>query len=1478
MISLKAMSGLDPFRKLTGSRLQVLVDDILLYQTLAFVKQVAAVQNSGFTVEDLKYLLRHQFDPVGKYQSDPNALVGLVQAVAGGLRQIQAQNAVPDPANTRESLIDQSLSGLFPAAVLKTLFTQLTNAQTYTASAASAAALSPDDFASAPEVTLSHDDVTNTQTLRFRGLLLDWRKAELQRLNSKPALNALLSGLLDDVQAQARTALNQSIADVLGVWASLAQYEAVALGVPEISNTNQLTPADASLSLSYNQAAQLQWLGYRGVLTAAKLSTLTAINHSATLAGLLADVQNQALPSYKELTGLLLAMWCNVQTYKATQSGVTPTKQINVPAFFTTLAQEQQNGLITDPVPAIQITYDPATQLQTLTCSGVLTDSMRGKLAGLIPPSPQSTVLRALLKEVRDYAMAGFQLLAAGLFEPAITDLDNYVKPFLGVDPAEQQKLAKAELVKVFLPLLASKLSRQLVVQTLSANLGADASLTEALVTDAALLSDPGDPGKSLLQAFLGVGQPGVSGDYYDRNSALLASGIAATMDTAPVFLVEPADAANKVAGTVRCHFEGYLQAPTDGPYRFFAELGNAGAQAKFHLDSPDPAALFTDPIIQATATNDGDEASQFVQLKGGVAYHFTLDFWSLGAIGARMLVQGENLPKGPLSQLVLFPQEAIDAFARARVLLGKVTQILRVTGLDVREVSYLAEHAGDFNNLALSALPTQASDDSATKAAALFSQFLTLADYADLRKGPAGGTDGLIDVFQAALQAPTAAAALLANLTRRDPQVVQDVATALGTDPHFSNNVGIRRMWDALQLVHILGLPVKAISDSTAIVAATPSPQTIAANFKNAVKAQFTADQWRPIAQSVSDPLRMKKRDALVSYLVNALGLDSSNQLFEYFLVDPGMEPVVQTSRLRLALSSVQLFIQRCFLNLENGNTDPAKNVAPDAIPADWWPWMKRYRVWQANREIFLFPENWMEPELRLDKTDLFQALESALLQGDVTRDLVEDAFSDYLKGLDLRARLDIVASYFDQDATNPGESTLYVLGRTYGHPHKYFFRTYSNSVWSAWEAVTFDIEGDHIVLAVWRGRLNLFWLTFLAQAEAPDTGNNSFTDVSTKPISNVNPQKQVKVQLHRSEYARGKWSNRISTDLNKSEAINTWDDFDPKKVHVHVSKEVDSSGTEGAVKIHVDGLEQTYYQDERDDFPQPRTFRVTGKNCDPDFQPGYWEAPQQAPYNVSGLSPTEYPGSDSLTASFQSNVAPGGTGTLETENILDTLNNFALLTCGNPVVPPFLPLNDPDYQEAGGLVSPVFFMDTSNPNAGSQSQFHDERTYFVQPALTETAIQEWDGWAIPPAFPAENWADPNVLNQINVIAQVPTAGPVPISPGDPVYSVFRMQDFKDWITDPAVAIPYGGVAVGKNGGIRTAALAARSAVAGTRPAVTGVSGARAALPGMVVTGSEGAKLTQTQDVRTTQPVATGPGARAGRGKRRTRGRKGGA
>jgi hypothetical protein len=645
--------------------------------------------------------------------------------------------------------------------------------------------------------------------------------------------------------------------------------------------------------------------------------------------------------------------------------------------------------------------------------------------------------------------------------------------------------------------------------------------------------------------------------------------------------------------------------------------------------------------------------------------------------------------------------------------------------------------------------------------------------------------------------------------------------------DPQLlAGSKGIRRLWQALQLVQLMGIPVASLTSCTAIAslappAGTPPPNVLAANIRNAVQARYTPATWRSIAQSIFDPLRRRKRDALVTYLVNELALENPEQLFEYFLVDPGMEPVVQTSRLRLALSSVQTFIQRCLLNLENGNTNhPERNVAPNAIEADWWQWMKRYRVWQANREIFLFPENWMEPELRLDKSDLFQAMESTLLQGDVTRDLVEDAFLTYLKGLEVRARLDIVALYAEQDVTHPGLNTLHVIGRTYGKPHKYFYRKYAGQAWSAWEVVTPAIDGDHIVPVVWRGRLNLFWLTFLTKSKPNPTedasgnttgvGNRSLADLSST-LTGAAPQLQVQVQLNWSNYYQGKWSDRISTDLTRYPPIDVQSDFDPHSVYVHVSRELDQENNEGAVRIHLEFPGYTVWGSLGDQptvgllgrpsrgirhFVRPRyAFRVTSKNCEPDFGSQYAEAPPPMPYNTSGIDATLHTGSGSLQATYLSQIVSTGATTAETEPILQTAHNYALLTAADAVVPPFLDPSEPAYQDAGGLVSPFFFKDTSD---GATT---NELTFFVQPSLTETTLIEWEGWAIPPRRPDPIWLNPRLLDQINVIAQVPVVGQGPVITADPGLSIFPRQSLVDWATHPSTVIAYGTSWIGQGG-----------------------------------------------------------------------------
>src|SRR5262249_37377155 len=152
-------------------------------------------------------------------------------------------------------------------------------------------------------------------------------------------------------------------------------------------------------------------------------------------------------------------------------------------------------------------------------------------------------------------------------------------------------------------------------------------------------------------------------------------------------------------------------------------------------------------------------------------------------------------------------------------------------------------------------------------------------------------------------------------------------------------------------------------------------------------------------------------------------------------------------------------------------------------------------YRVWEANRKIFLFPENWLEPEFRDDKTYLFTELEGALLQGDVSANLVEGALFTYLKRLEEIARLQIVTLYADGDRGDPASTVLHVIGRTYSLPHRYFYRRFAHQMWTAWEPVSTEIEGDHITAVVWQERLHLFWVTFLEKASPPDLKDDGGT-----------------------------------------------------------------------------------------------------------------------------------------------------------------------------------------------------------------------------------------------------------------------------------------------------------------------------------------------------------------------------------------------
>jgi hypothetical protein len=312
--------------------------------------------------------------------------------------------------------------------------------------------------------------------------------------------------------------------------------------------------------------------------------------------------------------------------------------------------------------------------------------------------------------------------------------------------------------------------------------------------------------------------------------------------------------------------------------------------------------------------------------------------------------------------------------------------------------------------------------------------------------------------------------------------------------------------------------------------------------SLKNAVIAKYhTSD----IPNQLSNKLREKQRDALIDYLLSHPELiewdvSDADDLFEFFLIDVKMGSKMDTSRVKQAISSVQLFVNRCLLNLESrkDNTGREIGVAPNDIDTEIWDWMKNYRVWEANRKIFLYPENLLDPELRDDKSPFFKELESELLQNDITQSTVKSAYFNYLEKLDSISNLEICGLCEDKK-----QNTIHIFARTNNLPYEYYYMAFycQKESFSAWQKIDVSIrsvddaseKGVHLMPVVWNSRLFLFWPEYNKQNIPRTICDTNGIAIPASQLADLDPKHLEAdtywdVSLAWTEMADGKWSKR--------------------------------------------------------------------------------------------------------------------------------------------------------------------------------------------------------------------------------------------------------------------------------------------------------------------------------------------------------------
>ncbi|KAK3392359.1 hypothetical protein B0T20DRAFT_472192 [Sordaria brevicollis] len=304
---------------------------------------------------------------------------------------------------------------------------------------------------------------------------------------------------------------------------------------------------------------------------------------------------------------------------------------------------------------------------------------------------------------------------------------------------------------------------------------------------------------------------------------------------------------------------------------------------------------------------------------------------------------------------------------------------------------------------------------------------------------------------------------------------------------------------------------------------------------------------------EAADDALMQSQRRALVAYLLQQpyvrvdLKVWDADGLFEHFLVDVQMGPQLRTSRVKQAISVIQLFVQRCLLGLE-------PKVSRDTIPREKWEWIQQYSLWEANRKLFLYPENWLDPGLRDDKSELFRELETSLMQKDLSTNTFLEAIKTYVSGLNEISRLEIVAYLLEQRDNN---DIYHLFGRTRTAPYALYYRTATvirgsaevpradvmwrpwvkldveiGSVESEWDGKRLDSTGLYILPLIRDGRLYLFTAQIAPKsAHEPLSSTDKFDGLRDRTVNSGSPLKMWEVTLAWTEHSHGSWSpKRVS------------------------------------------------------------------------------------------------------------------------------------------------------------------------------------------------------------------------------------------------------------------------------------------------------------------------------------------------------------
>ncbi|MBF8793906.1 hypothetical protein IRZ70_13905 [Pseudomonas monteilii] len=277
--------------------------------------------------------------------------------------------------------------------------------------------------------------------------------------------------------------------------------------------------------------------------------------------------------------------------------------------------------------------------------------------------------------------------------------------------------------------------------------------------------------------------------------------------------------------------------------------------------------------------------------------------------------------------------------------------------------------------------------------------------------------------------------------------------------------------------------------------------PDTVAAM----LLPEHTWNDWRTLADAFEgglDASQVKRAQvaveaplssALAGVLAGRMNF-GVEQLNQHLLLDSLNGAQVMTSRIAEAMAALQMFIHRTLSEPEDKH---ALNTAAldRQFFRDWTRWNARYATWSAGQMLMYYPENYIDPTVRLGQTKAMDDMLQVLGQAQINGDTVSDAFHGYLSAFEEVANLETISGY--HDGRDPDADSQHALGKTWfigstrGEPREYWWRMVDESkrgtdgvlpanAWTAWTKIELaaQVQGRLIRPVVYRERLYLMWV----------------------------------------------------------------------------------------------------------------------------------------------------------------------------------------------------------------------------------------------------------------------------------------------------------------------------------------------------------------------------------------------------------------